>query len=73
MALHLADAVLGRLDLGTGGPPQEADLATVASVLSEELKWSELRAREERRRLAEIYDWRHPVPVQASESGGRTG
>jgi len=73
MALHLADAVLGRLDLGTGGPPQEADLATVASVLSEELKWSELRAREERRRLAEIYDWRRSAPVQASESGGRTG
>ena len=58
MALHLTDAVIGRLDLGTGGPPAEADLATVASVMATELQWSERRTREQRRLLAEVYDWR---------------
>lgn len=62
MALHLVDAVLGRLDLGTGGPPPEADLAAVAGVLATELQWSESRMREEGRLLDEIYDWRAGAP-----------
>ena len=74
MALHLSDAVLGRLDMGTGGPPAEADLATVEGVMSTELQWSEPRLREERRLLAEIYEWRRSgAPVQSRESGRRTG
>ena len=57
MALHLADAVVGRLDLGTGGPPPAGDLETVASVMADELRWSDARIREERRLLARIYEW----------------
>lgn len=74
MALHLADAVIGRLDMGTGGPPPDADLMTVASVMATELQWSEPRTSEERRLLAEIYDWRRAdAPVQGRESGSRNG
>lgn len=60
MALTLADAVLRRLDLGTGGPPSEADLAAVEAVMAAELGWSEARRREERAALARHY----PEPLQ---------
>jgi glycerol-3-phosphate dehydrogenase len=39
MALSLADAVLRRLDLGTGGPPADADVAVAARVMAACLGW----------------------------------
>jgi len=48
MALHLADAVQRRLDLGTAGPPAAADVAAVAEAMAAVLGWSaERRAAEE--------------------------
>ena len=55
MALHLADAVLRRLDLGSAGPPDPAALDAVARGMAEELAWSEGRVADERRALAEVY------------------
>ena len=47
MAVHLADAVLRRLDLGTAGPPAPADAAAVLGVMAEALGWdATARARE---------------------------
>jgi glycerol-3-phosphate dehydrogenase len=60
MALTLADAVLRRLDLGTGGPPAESDLAAVEAVMAAELGWSEARRRDDRAGLARHY----PEPLQ---------
>jgi glycerol-3-phosphate dehydrogenase len=51
MALHLGDAVLRRLDLGTGGPPPAEAVATVAAAMAAELGWSEERRRAEARAL----------------------
>jgi len=51
MALTLADAVLRRLDLGTAGPPDAADLATVGRVLGAELGWDDARHARERAEL----------------------
>lgn len=50
MALHLDDAVLRRLDLGTAGPPDPADVDVVAAALESELGWSEERRAHERSR-----------------------
>jgi glycerol-3-phosphate dehydrogenase len=48
MALHLDDAVLRRLDLGTAGPAEPAEVAIVARVMAEELGWNpERRGAEE--------------------------
>ena len=55
MALTLADAVLRRLDLGTGGPPTEADLERVVRVMSAELGWDAAQARSQREALAAVY------------------
>jgi len=55
MARTLADAVLRRLDLGTGGRPEDAELDLVAATLAGELGWSPERAREERRSLEEVW------------------
>lgn len=55
MALGLGDAVLRRLDLGTAGPPQEADLEAVTRTMASELGWTEDRVRTERQALAEVY------------------
>jgi glycerol-3-phosphate dehydrogenase len=55
MALRLADAVLRRLDLGTGGPPAEADLEVVVRVMAEALGWDPARCVAERAHLAETY------------------
>jgi glycerol-3-phosphate dehydrogenase len=60
MAMTLADAVLRRLDLGTGGRPADADLAAVEGVMAAELGWSEARRRDERAGLARHY----PEPLQ---------
>jgi glycerol-3-phosphate dehydrogenase len=47
MALHLTDALLRRLDLGTAGPPEPGDVAVVAATMAAELGWSPVRSREE--------------------------
>jgi glycerol-3-phosphate dehydrogenase len=47
MALHLADAVLRRLDVGTAGTPAPAEVAAVASTMAEELGWSDDRLQDE--------------------------
>jgi len=52
MALHLSDAVLRRLDLGTAGPPGPAEVETVAATMATELGWSPARRREEENALA---------------------
>jgi glycerol-3-phosphate dehydrogenase len=41
MAVHLTDAVLRRLDLGTPGPPPASDIATVLAVMAPALGWDE--------------------------------
>jgi glycerol-3-phosphate dehydrogenase len=55
MARTLSDAVLRRLDLGTGGPPAEADVESVARLMASELGWTEARVAAEKRALAEAY------------------
>jgi glycerol-3-phosphate dehydrogenase len=51
MALHLGDAVLRRLDLGTAGPPPAEAVAEVAAAMAAELGWSEERRQAETRAL----------------------
>ncbi len=51
MALHLGDAVLRRLDLGTGGPPADEEIEAVASAMAAELGWSDERRQAEARAL----------------------
>ena len=51
MAMTLADAVLRRLDLGTRGRPDPAELETVAQVMRAELGWDAARLERERARL----------------------
>jgi glycerol-3-phosphate dehydrogenase len=55
MALTLADAVLRRLDLGTGGLPEPRQLDAVARVMAGELGWDDGRERCERAALARFY------------------
>jgi glycerol-3-phosphate dehydrogenase len=55
MALTLADAVLRRLDLGTAGPPDEADLEVVCRTMRAELLWDAARERRERDELRARY------------------
>jgi glycerol-3-phosphate dehydrogenase len=55
MAVHLADVVLRRTDLGTAGPPAEADLARVIPVMAQELGWDAAATDAERRALSERY------------------
>jgi glycerol-3-phosphate dehydrogenase len=64
MALTLADAVLRRLDLGTGGPPAAPELESVELAMASELGWSREQMREQARALAETYRM-----VPASHSG----
>ena len=45
MALSLSDAVLRRLDLGTGGRPAAADVAVVSAAMARELGWDDSRVR----------------------------
>jgi glycerol-3-phosphate dehydrogenase len=49
MALHVGDAVLRRLDLGTAGPPPLDEVETVAASLAAELGWSADRRASETR------------------------
>jgi glycerol-3-phosphate dehydrogenase len=55
MALTLSDAVLRRLDLGTAGEPDPADVATVAQAMAPELGWDPARVEAERAALAAFY------------------
>jgi glycerol-3-phosphate dehydrogenase len=55
MALRLGDALLRRLDLGTAGAPQAADIETVAAVMAAELGWDAGRQALETRTLVESY------------------
>jgi glycerol-3-phosphate dehydrogenase len=55
MALHLDDAVLRRLDLGSAGPPPAEDTERVLAVMAAELGWDEGRRDVERARLAAFY------------------
>jgi glycerol-3-phosphate dehydrogenase len=47
MAQSLADVVLRRTDLGTGGDPGEEALEQCARIAAEELGWNERRVRDE--------------------------
>jgi glycerol-3-phosphate dehydrogenase len=55
MAIHLPDAVLRRLDLGSGGPPEAAALEVVLRTMAGELGWDAARARAEDRALRDAY------------------
>jgi len=55
MALTLADAVLRRLDLGTGGPPEASELDCVGRVMADELGWDAARLSAERTAVAVVY------------------
>jgi glycerol-3-phosphate dehydrogenase len=55
MAVTLADAVLRRLDLGTGGAPSPDQLDAVAGVMASELGWDDARERCEKAALARFY------------------
>jgi glycerol-3-phosphate dehydrogenase len=55
MALHLADVVLRRTDLGTAAAPAEADLARVIPVMARELDWDAAAIEAERRALSARY------------------
>jgi glycerol-3-phosphate dehydrogenase len=50
-ALHLDDAVLRRLDLGTAGRPAAPAVDEVAAIMAAELGWDEGRRAGERGRL----------------------
>ena len=53
--VHLTDAVLRRLDLGTAGPPARGDVTTVLEVMAGAHGWSETRQAEERAALDAFY------------------
>ena len=55
MALHLTDAVLRRLDLGTMGPPAAADVDTVAGAMASARGWDAARLAREKADLAAAY------------------
>jgi glycerol-3-phosphate dehydrogenase len=52
MAVSLEDTLLRRLDLATGGPPAEGDVAVAAKVMAAELGWDAPRLARERAALA---------------------
>jgi glycerol-3-phosphate dehydrogenase len=56
MARTLPDAVLRRLDLGTGGLPSAPEIDEVAREMADELGWDAPRVAAERRALAAFYE-----------------
>jgi glycerol-3-phosphate dehydrogenase len=58
MAVHLTDAVLRRLDLGTAGPPGPRDLATVVAAMTTALGWDDAARQRERDALDAFYEER---------------
>jgi len=61
MAVHLTDAVLRRLDLGTAGPPAAGDVATVLAAMASALGWNDAKQQEERASLDAFYNERRIV------------
>jgi glycerol-3-phosphate dehydrogenase len=55
MAVHLADAVLRRLELGSAGLPEPSALGVVAAAMARELGWDGARVAEETRAVADAY------------------
>jgi len=55
MALHVADVVLRRTDLGTGGPAAESAVEAVARAMASDLGWSEGQVRGERESVPGSY------------------
>jgi glycerol-3-phosphate dehydrogenase len=55
MALHLTDAVLRRLDLGTAGPPAPEDVHIVSEAMASELGWDAARVEREKAALGAAY------------------
>ena len=55
MAVHLTDAVLRRLDLGTAGPPAADEVQTVLAVMAPALGWDEAARRRETAALDAFY------------------
>jgi glycerol-3-phosphate dehydrogenase len=55
MALTLADAVLRRLDLGTGGRPPGGDIDVVCRAMASQLGWDGERQQQERGALDGTY------------------
>jgi len=55
MALHLTDAVLRRLDLGTAGAPDPEEVDAVALAMASELGWDAARGAREKAALEAAY------------------
>jgi glycerol-3-phosphate dehydrogenase len=55
MALKLADVVLRRTDLGTGGHPGDKALYTCAELMAKELSWDESRTKQELVEVQKIF------------------
>jgi glycerol-3-phosphate dehydrogenase len=55
MAVHLTDAVLRRLDLGTAGPPAADEVGTVLAVMASAHGWDEAARRRETAALDAFY------------------
>ena len=55
MALSLADVILRRLDLGSGGEPPPEEIDTVAPILAHEFGWDMARLATERATLAAFF------------------
>jgi glycerol-3-phosphate dehydrogenase len=55
MALHLTDAVLRRLDLGSAGPPSPEDVETVARAMAAERGWGAAQIEREKAALRAAY------------------
>jgi glycerol-3-phosphate dehydrogenase len=63
MALHLADVVLRRLDLGTAGRPSDDELDRVEAALAGTLGWDAARRRSERAELLAAFPRAAPDPA----------
>jgi glycerol-3-phosphate dehydrogenase len=55
MAVHLADAVLRRLDLGTAGAPRTDEVGVVLAVMAAAQGWDEAARRKESAALDAFY------------------
>jgi glycerol-3-phosphate dehydrogenase len=73
MALHLTDAVLRRLDLGTAGAPAPEDVDTVARAMGAALGWDAARIEREKAGLCAAYAADGSVRDDLSEAQGGSG
>ncbi len=60
MALRLADIVVRRTGLGSGGRPAPAALEACARIAAAELSWPAARTAEELALTERFYDWAAP-------------